>query len=106
MSMLRSTIALTSERADAHPRHRLTIVTQASFTRRDEHISQAIGVSRLHLKYAGVIGTGCEIGALYQLDAFGEPGFMGRGEYRIKIVLPRFLEPGLDDRRRTLGNMR
>src|ERR1700722_13294053 len=106
MSVLRSTIALASERTDAHSSHRLTVETQASLTGRDENISQAVGVGCLDLKDPRIVRAGGEIGALDQIDALGEPGFMGRGEHGIKIVLARFLEARLNDGRGTLRDVR
>src|ERR1700722_19068538 len=106
MSVLRSTIPLTGKRTDTHPRHGLTIETQWSFAGRDEHISQAVSVRRLHLKAPRIVRTRGEIGTVPQVDALREPGFMGRGEHRIKIVLAFFLKAGLHDRRRTLRDVR
>ena len=64
-------------------------------------MAQAVGVRRLHLKDARIVGARGKIGALDQRHPLGEPHLIGRVQHGIKIVLVRFGKTGFHDGGRT-----
>ena len=53
---------------------------------RDHHLAQIVGVDRLHLEDARIVGARRAVGALHQFHALGEGRLGGRGQHRIEIV--------------------
>ena len=75
MAVLRSAVALARQHRHAHPRHRLPVEAEAAFAGRDQHVAQAVGIGRLHLKHARIVGARGAIGALDQIDALAQARF-------------------------------
>ena len=68
------------QRRDAHARHRLAVEAEHAVAGGDQHVAQAVGVGRLHLEDARIVGAGGAVGALHQFDALGE------GRFRVGAV--------------------
>ena len=82
ITVLRSARAFARQHRDAHTSHGLAVETEAAVAGRDQHVAQAIGVTRLHLEHARIVGSGGQVGALHQFDTLGQTGFIGRLEHR------------------------
>ena len=74
------------QRRHAQARQRLAVEREHAVAGGDHHLAQIIGVGRLHLEDARIVGARGAVGALHQFHALAEGGLGGRGQHRIEIV--------------------
>ena len=77
MAALRGAVVLARQRRDAHAGQRLPVEVEHAVAGGDHHLAQVVGIGRLHLEDARVVGARGAVGAFDQIDALVEAVSVG-----------------------------
>ena len=106
VAVLRNASVFARQHRDVQASHGLAVEAQATVAGGDQNLAHAVGIAGLHLENALIVGPRGAVGALDQIDALGQSGFVRALKHGIEIMFVRFLKAGLDDAGRTLGDAR